>query len=472
MKRTISSMLLALVLAVATQVVWAVVVLWLGAVPAMLRPPETKYVSLELQRDGTPVVVTNVSRGRRQISSTSQRLDHQPIADDGTGNWSSRSYGYYLAPEASGREHIRRLPWSERIRGYLAKGRGEARYTDNWYAVSEATGRTYFVAFDIETRRIVGYLGRDGFRESPPPPDDQFPLSIDYVSRSPAFAAQQPELEPFRVLPRGFAVYLPLPEEVVKVDLAARTVTSVWKGAGAIDAGILVEFDDVDERPRGAVIRTPTHLHVLDLDDRYKFGVELPAPLRDRLFYCSEFPTGGLMLMTVNRTGAEADNVGFVARLPIDGPAKVTEVPLDDSVDHGPYWPWPAIGLGLPQPVGLLAGWLLTKEMEDRANAASQRSQFWPTLSVVLVVSLVLAASAWRRQRRYGFGARVVWAGFVLLFGVPGWLAYRWHRAWPPLEACPACKAMAPRDREACCRCGAPFPPPRRESFEIRDGSL
>ena len=107
--------------------------------------------------------------------------------------------------------------------------------------------------------------------------------------------------------------------------------------------------------------------------------------------------------------------------------------------------------------------------LEPNYSAALARSLavWWPAL---LVVSLLSAALAWyccRRHRRYYQPASGVWFVFVLLTGVPGLVAYLFHRRWPVLEKCPACGQDVPRDREACASCGAAFPAPEPKGCEV-----
>ena len=56
---------------------------------------------------------------------------------------------------------------------------------------------------------------------------------------------------------------------------------------------------------------------------------------------------------------------------------------------------------------------------------------------------------------------------FAFIFGLPGWIAYRFHRTWPVLEECPACHQPSPRDREDCLDCGKAFPPPPLKGIEV-----
>ena len=76
----------------------------------------------------------------------------------------------------------------------------------------------------------------------------------------------------------------------------------------------------------------------------------------------------------------------------------------------------------------------------------------WPTLLAVGVLGLILAGLVIRRQRAFGLGTGIEWALFVFLLGPAGLAGYWWRRRWPVREVCPACQALAPRDRETCLR--------------------
>ena len=111
--------------------------------------------------------------------------------------------------------------------------------------------------------------------------------------------------------------------------------------------------------------------------------------------------------------------------------------------------------------------------LDDDAEADQGRplgqalSESWPTLLVVLLLAAGLAWLCYRRQRRYGLGWTGAWVVFVFLLGVPGMIGYLFHRRWPVLESCPACGRRVPRDREACCWCGAEFPLPEQLGTEV-----
>ena len=78
-------------------------------------------------------------------------------------------------------------------------------------------------------------------------------------------------------------------------------------------------------------------------------------------------------------------------------------------------------------------------------------SECWPSLMLAQLLATGLAILCYRRQRHYSASGseRLLWPLFVLAFGLPGWVAYRFGRSWPVLESCPACGAGVPSSGEA-----------------------
>jgi hypothetical protein len=71
------------------------------------------------------------------------------------------------------------------------------------------------------------------------------------------------------------------------------------------------------------------------------------------------------------------------------------------------------------------------------------------------------------RRYRFSFAAQAGWAVFLLLFGVPGLLAFLSVQEWPAREACPNCKKLRVVDRAQCEHCGADFAPPEKTGTEV-----
>ncbi|MBI4603127.1 MAG: hypothetical protein HY721_14305 [Planctomycetes bacterium] len=92
-----------------------------------------------------------------------------------------------------------------------------------------------------------------------------------------------------------------------------------------------------------------------------------------------------------------------------------------------------------------------------------------PALLPLVVGSALAAALVFALARRHAFGrARLAgWSIAGLLLGIPGLLLYLGLVERPALVACPACSRPRVVTRDACERCGAPFPAPERDGTEV-----
>ena len=61
---------------------------------------------------------------------------------------------------------------------------------------------------------------------------------------------------------------------------------------------------------------------------------------------------------------------------------------------------------------------------------------------------------------------------FLLLTGVPGFIAFLSVNEWPARESCPSCGKRRVVTREKCEHCGAPFAPPQKAGIEIFESRL
>jgi hypothetical protein len=86
-----------------------------------------------------------------------------------------------------------------------------------------------------------------------------------------------------------------------------------------------------------------------------------------------------------------------------------------------------------------------------------------------LVPSLVCLYFTWTLLRRHRFstGAKIAWMLFIVLLGVPGFLAFLSAQEWPKRETCPNCGNLRVVDHEHCEHCAAGFPPPDKIGIEI-----
>src|SRR5690242_6876307 len=81
MKRLVSSLLLALLLTVAAQAIWAMGYAWIETLRSAFFPRETVYEQVQVRRDRSITVMASRSKGTYWVRSL-RTLDHQPVAVD------------------------------------------------------------------------------------------------------------------------------------------------------------------------------------------------------------------------------------------------------------------------------------------------------------------------------------------------------------------------------------------------------
>jgi hypothetical protein len=355
-----------------------------------------------------------------------------------------------------------------------------------WYLVHNGLqdGHAYFVGYAAATNELVGYLGKSGFVAVKPGKDEQFSLdrrrlvSVQYtwavVSKTTS-GRYDPATRTYESpnLPQG-AVYLLSGDEVWFVDLRHRTADLRGRFAEAIDLELAPRSAEKTNVPGGLdeelMVRTRTEMIKINLQGEVLQRWALPEDARNKV------------LISWYDLGDDKSLVRFVRRainrsleeelIWLDAGGKIERRETVELLQGGlePHEVW-TISPALPVPVALTLAFCATasevRGPEYSDKFAKTLALFWPALLAVYLVSALLAALAYRRQTRFALPGAGAWAAFVFLLGIPGWLAFRWHRKWPVLEACPSCHEPAPRDRETCVCCGELFPPPARIGVEI-----
>jgi hypothetical protein len=487
-KTLLRQLLLSGVLAAGFLPVWAALGVWILSViqDAEGGQPLTR---LEIQPGGTPLLV-DYANGK----SIYRDLDGKAVSppDRKAQPWGTGPT--YLAAKPRLTENVDN--WLNRIRTFA----DVATPATFWYLMTDgrADGTAYLVGFDRESKRRVGFIGTAGFREDAVPANERFPFSgptaghgsriitppglSNGPTQHPQPYSEIPTLDHFvsahelYILGRDHTLY--------HIDLHKRAVETALQGTSLVSGALAV----VASRPSPdnrllayytPVVRTEEAILVLDSHGREQRRFSIPESLRDRGLFFMETSSGG----TVMYAGGEDDGFGHrsdyhIFQIARDGRLRETKVELPDK----PI-PWIiryGIGVSIPAP-SVLAGFCVAQAIETQrlvengsgatysAAIARMLAESFPSFAIALIVSIALAVLCFRRLMRYGAGTseRVVWALFVLLLGLPGWIGFRFGRTWPVLEACPSCGRLVPRDRETCVRCADAFPRPALKGTEV-----
>jgi hypothetical protein len=463
--------LLALVLAGGFAAVWGVAVLWATDVFQSIQGADMG--DLLSFHDGKPVIVRGSRRrgGSRYYDLDGRRIPESEVGPLAmmTSSWPAR---FREPTDAEGGRHARVTCYAD--------GLSPRTY---WYFVTDGLpgGAGWFEGFDRESKRRVGYLGVGGFRETPPDGDDCFRAAPGDFPQPLGWEHQRQNEDSHRAAPphrdslASWEVAVCCAGKVYRVDLRAREVRLVVQDPQLRMVSLLID-DPFDPRgsPFRLAIRLDEAIVVLDREGRALGRYAIAPALRDKGFILSQSRSRAVVMWRHDPAKSLGQRLWRICWSPLDGPYRESELMLRDA----DFALLPLQGLMLPSPL-LVCGsvafgrtrTLLQYEHATTFSEAFARAlaDYWPALLVAQVIATVLSLLCYLRQRRYaaGRGECIGWALFVIVLGLPGWVGYRFCRSWPPLERCPGCDGVVPRDRDACARCEAAFPAPALRGTEV-----
>lgn len=478
----VQPLILAVMLAFGFAVVWGLLGMW--AVEAV----EFMFAAIDVEdpyflADGTPCIS---HRGALQYQIgryTDLQGNPMTLAED-QDTWP----GTLLAAKLPEPAHRGNISWQERIYP-LGDGRSP---TTRWYFVSDGrpAGTAYFVVYDSETKTRIGYLGLAGFRSTPLPEEELIPFGGSGPRREQkphvlGIHNAQPGIRHPRA-PHGFVspgdIYvIGLGGKLYHADLRSRTMELVMDNPHLRSANLLPDVHQSNQTKRGALfrlaVRTEDTLLVADEHGHVLRRYPIPQASRGHDLTVMETSVGEAVMCRKLYAKEATANAKFeheICWVAPDGRHRETRIALRSGMlVMSPT----QMGIAFPSPLllgGGIAFSLAPDEMQAQSMTypqalAEELRQFWRALAIAELFAAGLALLCYRRQVRYGVSRteRIVWPLFVLLFGLPGWIGYRFGRSWPVLETCPDCGVTVPRDRESCLRCTNDFPRPALKGTEV-----
>jgi hypothetical protein len=475
------ALMLAGTLAAGFGTVWGVLAVWMVQVGEHVAGVERPAETLFFLKDGTPRVFA-ADTGDRQYFD----LEHRPVSPPADDMVITGVERLPLPASMPIRARWRQHAWDQRIRWFTDMQSPAV----NWYFCSDGRpdGLGYFVGYDSKNNACVGFLGLAGIRAEPLSAEEMIPFGGDQKGREQrvfnAFQNYDDAAYPMRIfsiMPTAAGSVSPWDvyifgrdNRLYHADLRKQTVDTVLDGLVLRSVGL--GNDCREKLLLVPVVRTHDAVMVLEANGWVKKRFPIPDALRGRdLEFVATTGDGVLCWHSPRHSLAtEVDyHIFWVSPNGSTREAKTTLRWTGDSVNQpvllGVEVPVPAVALGsiaIQRPRELLEHGMATTYEEALGRAVSE---YRPTIAIAVVVSFALAVLCYRRQVRYGARGveRVVWPMFVLVCGLPGWIGYRFGRAWPLLDTCPTCHAAVPRDRADCLRCAADFPGPVLKGTEV-----
>lgn len=236
-------LLLALLYAISIALTWLVVVMFVLEMFVLPRPAVSVSEQLMVAPDGTPVIQVQSISGNN-VDYRYRALDGDEI-QVGKENW--LTVGQVQSgrqPPGTPREQI---DWRLRLLSTTDGGSPPVF----WYLIRdrEEIGRAYFAGFDFVSKLPIGYVTRQGFRQTLPPRDDWFEVQ-GALSRWAAVACSRRFLQPASYpmfdqlvedtnIPAS-AVYVIDGNRLQEVDLIGRQVRTVFESTEPLQSVTIV----------------------------------------------------------------------------------------------------------------------------------------------------------------------------------------------------------------------------------------
>ncbi|MFV2068395.1 MAG: hypothetical protein ACC645_15605 [Pirellulales bacterium] len=493
-----------LIVATGLAVVWALLSVWGATLATQAFLSHTDLQErIQIAAEGTPVVITqaganNLDLGRRTLGGKQWPVVYEKWLAGARLVEPAMPPGLVQVP----------LPW----RGRVAGGSDGKHPPTAWYLLcnAEPEGKVYLAGFDAVSNLPAGYIGRQGFRSTIPPPDQQFSLPknsryyLSSVCKSPQFLQSWGIVQSWNhkldeeSQPPAWLVFLIGEDRLVEIDLRKRTVrtaleipgvqtiTSIgwWKPKSKESSDTVLAPTTSDNAPADLelinryALRTGDRVVVYDPASGDHQAYVIPEELRRSTF--SAFRLGpDRLLYQVGRGFWSGGTIVDLLWSDADGRVEEEQrIELASSVPMPQKQMARSAAAVVPVPLVWLTGMTLfypaTKLQQHHADdygytdALLQAMEIgWQPLIVVLVIGLIVAGLALRLHRKYYRPRPGVWWLFVFLLGPAGLLAYWLEHRRAVLEPCAACGHTVPRDRDGCAACGETFAPPAPVGTEV-----
>ena len=445
-------LLMAGTLAAGFGTLWFVLVLWLGTsiLEAGPRHSRRTYESLVVTDEGTPLIQ---SIPLHNLSLASFR-DLKGQVHEGVDRKHQLPAVYLYGEHDAGFSLFAQPNWQQRIKVFMDEREPAAL----WYFIHDgnAEGAGYFVGYERVSNRRIGYIGLSGFRPDSIPPDYRIPVrgevSLGYTFWSSApisiHSGTQWEMHPDRrdVPPR--LVHVPSGNRLRLVDLSARTVATVFEAPAPIVAvgvpPLSSSSGSESTRERPILVRSGQKIYKLDHTYKVMSTFTMPPEIgRDSPVTWYDTDDGqaiaecALAWKDEEVLPDDAVTRKVVYQIAADGAIRQTfELSLQTgSTALSEQSQLSLAALAFPSPAILLLVEsflaILAKPSQGQAAAiGSMLKQSWPWMVAVLAASFVMAAITRRRARAFGFfpSEQNLWAGFVLIFGIPAYVGFLLHR--------------------------------------------
>jgi hypothetical protein len=475
---------LATILLLGFGVVIGLVIGWSISILEAVMVKPTIYQDIIVMHDGTPIV--------QKISFNQFGYGDNPYTYftlDGKKITVKRDERFLESANLTGSRDLMKQTGFPVYQNRIAAFSDQRESPTFWYFVHDGypDGKGYFIGFDTKSNQCVGYIGLRGNCSNLPSKEEWFPMDgckiqaggafTNYDSRYPRDWDYGEEQEiPY------WKVVMISGDQLLEVNLRTGSIRTIIKMPDLMSVRILTSAnkDEPPDRNRWRqhiVMRTSERIIVVDSAGKQIDSYAIPKDIQPATlnFYEIENEKAIISCRRYYPDFKYWEQLTWIDPNGIILDRKQVELLERGSHPISKNDSWQA-ALVEPAPITMFfmalaagpASYFGALEDANYADAlAYSLNNVWQPFIVVCILATVLAWICYRRQRRMVVPWTWFWVGFVFLFGVPGFLAYLFHRRWPVLEKCHVCDQTVPQDREACAACGSEFPTPAPKGIEV-----
>lgn len=369
-------------------------------------------------------------------------------------------------------------PSSNYLKIFSNKGQNE----EVWYLVNHAYPQHhgYFVGYNRENRRLIGYIGSRGFQEHKPDFQESLPLeSIHAITSTYQMGSilGYPESLPrgqnnptpwISSLENGRKIWIGTPTGIQECDLGQRSIKDF---APIKDVKSLYLLPDFPNKSLSIVARTDTGFQFFD--ETGKRVAQNSYPLEKRAYVSLFLLDSGKTILTSTPTPHWAKETQRTVSISwFDASGKETKHMDQDLKEelgwkekYGPRTPVFSLQKSSQSVAGCF--FPLVNYLRKFSEITPPESGWYFAVNGLL--TLLAICGLWWRQFRYRapISDSLIWTVFVALFGVVGYLGYLFHKKWSTLVACEVCRNPRSVDAEECPVCAALFLSPSPDGTEI-----
>lgn len=503
MKSLLSRTVLSLINGVAFAVVFVFLVVWVSSVISFFadRPVVSTNDSLTFLSDGTPIIKRNNYNPYSEMFVT---LDNEEIK----GEINTLKFNTIHRQKSTVRSPFEQVFWDARIRGIGVS----AEDPEYWYWIHDGLpdGSAFLVGFDVASKALIGFIGGRGFTQEPTEPGDRFPFKLEHIFW-PGNRLSGPSLHYSGHFPSaGYTetiddpLFMVSDQSILAANLKDRTIETIYRSQDQPPRSLyyfnrealwesLRNRENIDKESYPIVI-FDTSTSIIGLGQDFETLYEIPLPEEalewdyvsfgqtdSREFVLSHNDHGKVeggrqrietVYFRLDANGEVVERNTYVWNRSYPGslPFKEEWVFLAMLAAPGNFTSFFAFVCHVEVAQGEVITYTdaTKKNLKAVFSGMSGGDNFYLFLGF-FVVPVLLAWVTYRRQIKFGRSDREkkFWTGFVLLFGVPGWIGYLTAHQWPTLAVCPACNEASPVNLDSCAHCDEVWPDPERKGVEV-----